>query len=99
MKIFKESCKNCLLSSDSIVSPARRKEIVQGCIKNQTHFICHKATISGDKEIVCKTFFDKFGHHSQMIRIAERLNMIEYVEHTDQEKLPTYNEMIGAKGK
>jgi hypothetical protein len=46
-----------------------------------------------DKDILCKSYFDKFGHHSQMVRIAERLNMIEFVEQPDQEKLPTYAEM------
>lgn len=98
MKVYKECCKNCLLSPDSIVSPTRRKEIIQECVKKQTHFQCHKATIEG-KDILCKTFFDKLGHHSQMVRIAERLNMIEYVEQPNQDKLPTYSEMRGRKSK
>lgn len=92
MKVYKECCKNCLLSPDSIVSPKRRNEIIKGCTKNQTHFICHKASIQG-KDIVCKTFFDKLGHVSQMVRIAGRLGMIEYVDQTESEKLPTYKEM------
>lgn len=97
LKVFKECCKNCLLSPDSIVSPERRKEIIQGCVAKQTHFQCHKATIEG-KDILCKSFFDKFGHHSQMVRIAERLNMIEYVEQPEAEKLPTYQEMKRGEG-
>ena len=96
MQVYKECCKNCLLSADSIVSPKRRKEIISGCIKKQTHFQCHKASIEG-QEILCKTFFDKLGHHSQMVRIAERLNMIEYVEQPQQKKLPTYYEMTKNK--
>jgi len=92
LKVYKECCKNCLLSPDSIVSPARRKEIINGCTRKQTHFICHKASMD-DKEILCKTFFDKLGHHSQMVRIAERMNMIEFVEQPEHEKLPTYSEM------
>lgn len=91
LKVYKECCKNCLLSVDSIVSPARRKDIIRGCVKKQTHFICHKASMDG-KEILCKTFFDKLGHYSQMVRIAERLNMIECVEQPKADKLPTYNE-------
>lgn len=91
MKVYKECCKNCLLSADSIVSNARRKEIIQGCVKSQTHFICHKASMNNE-EILCKTFFDKLGHHSQMVRIAGRMNMIQYVDQPDAEKLPTYNE-------
>lgn len=91
MKVYNECCKNCLLSPDSIVSPERRKEIIDGCAKKQSYFICHKSSMK-DGQVVCRTFFDKLGHISQMIRIAERLNAIEFVEQSDHEKLPTYSE-------
>jgi len=91
LQVYKDSCKNCLLSKDRIVSPAVAKGIVKDCIAKQTHFFCHKSTIEG-AEIVCKTFFDKFGHYSQMVRIAGRLNCLEFVEQTDSEKLMSYNE-------
>lgn len=92
LKVYSHCCKNCLLSPDSIVSPKRRKEIIHGCATKQTYFICHKAT-QEDKEIVCNTFYYKLGHVSQMIRIAVRLNYIEFVEQPEAEKLPTYTEM------
>lgn len=92
LKVFKDCCKNCLLSPDSIVSPGRRKQIINDCIKKQTYFICHKASME-DEQTICKSFYDKFGHHSQMIRIAERLNMVNLVEQPEAEKLPTYAEM------
>lgn len=92
MKVYKECCGNCLLSEDAIVSPSRRKGIIKGCIQNQTHFQCHKATIEG-KDILCKAFYDKLGHHSQLVRIAKRLNAIEFVEQPNQDKLPSYRQM------
>jgi hypothetical protein len=92
MKVFETSCKNCLLSPDRIVSPARMKEIVNGCVKNQSHFICHKAS-QEDENTCCRTFFDKLGQYSQMIRICERLGAIEFVPQPDAERLPSYNEM------
>ena len=92
LKVYNTCCKNCLLSKDRIVSPQRAKEIIQGCKKKQTHFICHKATEDGE-DILCKTFFDTLGHVSQMVRIAERLNMIQFVAQPESEKLPTYLEM------
>jgi len=92
LKVFNQCCKNCLLSKDSIVSPNRRKEIITGCVKDQSYFVCHKATQEG-KDIVCRTYFDKLGQHSQMIRIAERLGMIEFVEQQEHEKLITHSEM------
>ena len=86
MKVYKECCKNCLLSADAIVSPERRREILKDCAEKQTHFICHKTTIEG-KDVCCKTYYDKFGHKSQMIRIAERLRVIEMVDQPDNKEL------------
>ena len=92
LKVFKECCKNCLLSEDRIVSSKRAKEIIKNCAENQTHFICHKASMNGD-EVVCKKFFVTMGYKSQMVRIAQRLNALEFVEQSDTEKLPTFKEM------
>lgn len=92
LKVFKTCCKNCLLSVDSIVSPSARKEIIQECLNKQTHFICHKATMNGE-ETICATFYEKLGHHSQMVRIAERMRFLEFIEQVESEKLPTYKEM------
>ena len=85
-----------MLSADSIVSPKRKKEIISGCSRDQTHFICHKATQEG-KDIVCNTFYEKLGHVSQMIRIAGRLNMIQFVDQPESEKLPTFKDMEGLR--
>lgn len=92
LKVYNECCKNCLLSKNRIVSGMRVKDIIQTCTKKQTHFICHKASME-DKEIVCKSFYDKLGHVSQMVRIAERLNVIEFVDQPEHEKLPTAIEL------
>lgn len=98
LKVFKECCKNCLLSEDRIVSPKRAKEIIKGCAEEQVHFICHKASMNGE-EIVCKKFYDTMGWRSQLIRIAQRLKAIQLVEQSDSEKLPTYKEMSGKQKK
>lgn len=97
-KVYKTQCQNCLLSKDSIVSPSRRKEIIQGCAQKQTFFICHKASMK-EEEVCCKTFFDKLGHVSQLIRIAERLNAVEFIEQPDTQKLPTWAELSTPKKK
>lgn len=96
LKVFKDCCKNCLLSEDRIVSSRAAKSIIKECSEKQTHFICHKATINNE-EIVCSTFFKAMGDISQMVRIADRLNVIEFVEQSDDDKLPTYKEMNNFK--
>jgi hypothetical protein len=40
--------------------------------------------MKGNEEIVCSAFYNKIGYKSQMVRIAQRLNMVEFVE---QEKV------------
>lgn len=85
MKVYKSCCKNCLFSSDALVSKERVKQIIEDCKKNQTYFICHKS-----KDVCCKSFYDKLGPVSEMIRIAERMNMVEHIEQSESEKLVPY---------
>jgi hypothetical protein len=92
LKVYKECCNNCLLSEDRIVSPKRAKEIIKDCVANQTHFICHKASID-DEEIVCSKFYNTLGQNSQLIRIAQRLDVIEFVEQPEAKKLLTHKEI------
>jgi hypothetical protein len=89
LKVYQECCHNCLLSKDRIVSPKRAKELLKEIAEKQSYFVCHKASMNGE-EIVCKTFFDKLGHQSQMIRIAERLNVVQFVEQNNTEKLKSF---------
>lgn len=91
-KVFKEPCKNCLLSKDRIVSAGRAKEIIKDCAVNQTYFICHKASMKG-KETCCKTFFDNLSHLSNVARLAKGIGAVEFVEQEDSKKLPTHKEM------
>jgi hypothetical protein len=57
---------------------------MQEIAKEQSYFVCHKATIKG-KETCCRGFYDGTGHRSQMIRIAERLGIIEFVNEEESE--------------
>lgn len=92
LKVYSECCKNCLLSENRIVSPARAKRIIKDCVSKQSYFVCHKASMK-DEEVICRNFYKQLGGHSQMVRIAERLNCLEFVEQPDSEKLPTWKEM------
>lgn len=78
-KVCNEPCNQCLFSKDKIVSNERRKQILDECKREDTHFICHKATIEG-KEVCCRTFYDT--RDTNLIRIAQRLNMVEFVNPT-----------------
>jgi hypothetical protein len=92
LKVYKECCGNCLLSKDRIVSPKKAKQLLEEIKEKQSYFVCHKASMNNE-EIVCKKFFDELGHQSQMIRIAERLNAVQFVEQKNNEKLLSYASM------
>lgn len=77
-KVYDKECDQCLFGKNRIVSLERKAELVKGFVRKQSHFICHKSTIEG-KEIVCKGFYDKMGHVSQTVRIAERLKSVEFI--------------------
>jgi hypothetical protein len=92
LKVYQECCQNCLLSKDRIVSPKRAKDLLKEIEEKQSYFVCHKASMNNE-EIVCKKFFDELGHQSQMIRIAERLNAVQFIEQNNNEKLMSYASM------
>lgn len=78
-QVCEKPCDQCLFSKDRIVSEARMREILAGCARDDKHFVCHKATIAG-RDVCCRTFFDT--RDAQIIRIAGRLGMIEFVDPT-----------------
>jgi hypothetical protein len=78
-KVQKSMCDECLFSDRKIVSDKRKKDIIKDCLHKDTHFVCHKTQTTGSKDsIACRGFYDRYP--TQGIRIASRLNAIEFVE-------------------
>ena len=73
LDIKKRCCGQCLFTENKIVSDERKMEIINKCVKSDTHFICHKTD-----DVVCKGFYSKFT--SQSIRIAHRLGGVNMVD-------------------
>lgn len=78
-EVCEKRCDQCLFGPNKIVSDRRKASLLKEITKDQGYFECHKATIAG-KSICCRGFYEARGHHSQMIRIADRLNAIKFVE-------------------
>lgn len=79
MEVCEGKCDQCLFTKNRIVSAARVREILRECQQNDTHFTCHKATIAG-RDVCCKGFYET--RTSRLIRIAQRLNMVRFVNPT-----------------
>lgn len=76
-QVYQSSCENCLFSKNRIVSPERAKEIISTCLKEQTHFICHKSSMEGG-EICCHSFYKKLGKRVGKIKVFEHLGIITF---------------------
>lgn len=75
-EVKKSQCNQCLFSDNKIVSEDRKKEILRETGEN-SHFICHKASIEGNSTC-CKWFFDNI--KNSKIQMAERLWLVKEVD-------------------
>ena len=82
-RVAKKRCSECLFSDARVVSESRAKSIIEKCLKNDSHFICHKSTIA-KREAMCRGHYDEVEQGRlpppQMLRIAERLDVVDFVE-------------------
>lgn len=77
MNVKKKCCDQCLFTDNKIVSDKRKNQLIKECVINDTHFICHKASLKGENTC-CRGFYDNYD--SQLIRIAKRLNAVNFVD-------------------
>ena len=82
-KVYAARCNECLFSKDKIVSDERRAQILAECKRKDSHFICHKATISG-QNVCCRGFYET--QTSNLIRVMGRIGGIEFVNLPDDGK-------------
>lgn len=75
-KVCEEKCTKCLFTKNRIVGKERMANILEECARNNTHFICHEASMNG-QDVCCKGFYDT--QTSNMMRIAQRLKMVAFV--------------------
>lgn len=84
--VLSKRCDQCLYGPDKIVSHARRKQLIRDLNRDDTHFICHKASIAG-VEAACRGDWEQRGC-GQLGRIAGRLNAVNFVDEADLGTLP-----------
>lgn len=85
--VMSKRCDECLYGPNTIVSNARRAELLNDLKRQDSHFICHKASIAG-KEVACRGDFEQRGC-GQLGRIMGRLGMIREIDEGDISRLVT----------
>lgn len=80
-QVCAKRCDECLFSNAKIVSDRRKAEVLRTCVKNDSHFVCHKFTKrDSDSQVCCRGFYDRDIGATNPMRIAGRLGAVEFVE-------------------
>ena len=80
-QVAKKRCDQCLFSKAKIVGDDRRDDLLQTCAAEDKHFVCHKFTIAeGDSQVCCRGFYDQEPTATNLMRIAGRLDAVEFVD-------------------
>lgn len=77
LEVCEEKCNQCLFTDQRIVSKERFGELVKECRQTDTHFICHKGSITGNDKLVCRGFYDT--QDSKLISMAKWLGVVKFV--------------------
>lgn len=56
LQVFDRPCKNCLYGPSPVVSKRRVAEIRRGLATGGGHFICHVASMAGEKDVACARY-------------------------------------------
>lgn len=63
------------------------KDIVSGCLRDDTFFVCHKFAVSNSEtggmdgeSVCCKGFWDVYKNDILITRLARMAGVVEYVD-------------------
>lgn len=86
-QVMEKRCNGCLFTKDRIVCGDRAAEIIQECRASGRHFVCHKASLDGGKNVCCREFFDRC-QEVPVVRLAVALGKVVFVR-VETEMTPT----------
>ena len=84
--VLSKRCNECLYGPDKIVSNERRRQLIIGLDRDDTHFVCHKASIAG-VEAACHGDWEQRGC-GRLGRFAKHFNMVNFVDEANLRTLP-----------
>lgn len=81
----KKRCDQCLFSRAKIVDDQRKADVLRACIEKDAHFVCHKFSIAEGmgSQVCCRAFYDSNPAATNLMRIAGRLDAVEFVDLPD----------------
>jgi hypothetical protein len=82
IRVCEVRCDTCIFGPHSPISPARRREYERTWRRKDTFQNCHYGTVTGDKALVCRGFYDwckATGWEPLAIQLGERLDRLFFV--------------------
>jgi hypothetical protein len=75
-KVQKRMCATCIYRPDSLLDLKKlERDVADKYMGFRGHRICHHS-----KDVCCRGFWDRHKDEFQMGQIAQRLNMVEFVD-------------------
>lgn len=74
LNVRAKQCQNCLFGNSPLVSPERKQEIIEGCLKSDSHFNCHEF-----KNVCCQGFWHTHSKDVLTTRLALAFESVEFI--------------------
>lgn len=58
IRVQKKRCDQCLFTDKKIVSDERKEELLEEIKKDDSYFVCHKASIKKENDVCCRGFYE-----------------------------------------
>jgi hypothetical protein len=75
--VCEKMCPECLFTPARIVDEERKAQIIEGCQREGTYFVCHKGSLTGNDQLCCKGFFDQV--QTTITELAKSLEVVKFV--------------------
>lgn len=78
LDVCAKRCAECLFSENRIVSAERAKAVIDGALRRDTWFECHRGSLKG-RRLVCRGFYDAHARDTRGLRMAVALGIVRFV--------------------
>lgn len=82
IRVCEERCDTCIFGPRSPISAERRRDYEQTWRRRDTFQNCHKGTVTGDRALMCRGFYDyckATGWEPLAIQLGEAFGRLDFV--------------------
>lgn len=76
--VCEKMCPECLFTPARIVDEERKAQIIEGCQREGTYFVCHKGSLTGNDQLCCRGWYDA-NQTASIVVLAKALGVVKFV--------------------